>query len=161
MTYVRKSVFVYLDYKIDDSIFQRCHVIRDLGIVFDSILSFNDDIDHVIGASSRVRNTKSFHFSEIFILLFCAAQVVIYFYPLYARQIQALKAVQRKFLKFLYYKLERVYPFKGWIELYLQFRINFHVPQCIVRNTTLFYIDTGRINVMVKSPVCIMGENWN
>lgn len=58
--------------KIDDAIFQRCRMIRHLEIVFDHTLSFNDHIDHVVGAASRVRNTKSFRNITILKSLFCS-----------------------------------------------------------------------------------------
>lgn len=121
MSYSRKTVLVDFAYKIGDTKLQRCQVHKDLGIVFDPALSINDHIEHEVGAASGgygfiVRNTRAFHNISVLKSLFCSfvrsklKYGNLIFYPLYDRLIDALEAVQRKFLKFVHFKSVGVYP---------------------------------------------------
>ena len=75
MSYTRKYVPVIYNYKLDKIILERCTNDKDLGIYFDSKLSFTYHIDEIVRWASKVlgfflRNWKGFQNISVIRLLY-------------------------------------------------------------------------------------------
>lgn len=125
MTYTRKRNFIHHDYVLEDRILERCDVIRDLGVLFDSKLNFINHINNTIASASRMygflyRNCRDFDNIDCLVTLynsFIRSKLeygALVWYPIYQIHIQNIENVQRKFLKFLYYVSDGVYPERGY-----------------------------------------------
>lgn len=99
--------------------------IRDLGVVFDSKLSFIPHICQVISKSFSIygfiyRNCREFTNTNTLTHLFFALvrsrleYAAIIWSPLYNIHISNLEAVQRHFLKFLSFRQNGIYPPRGY-----------------------------------------------
>lgn len=111
-------------YNLNGSIIDRTTTIKDLGVLFDAKLTFREHINSVCSAARStlgfiIRNCnaftnitalKSLYFSLIRSRLEYGAIVWDPFYLIYRRE---LELVQRKFLKFLAYRLDGTYPNRG------------------------------------------------
>lgn len=121
MSYTLKSETQNYNYSIGDTMIGRVSVFKDLGVTFDSKLSFVQHISEVVQSSFRalgfiVRNTRDFSNSNTLKLLYYAfvrsklEYASIVWSPFYAAHINALEQVQRRFLKYLSLKTDGVYP---------------------------------------------------
>lgn len=76
ISYTKRQNYVQFNYNINNSVLERVKTIKDLGIVFDSILSFNEHISHIVNSSFKilgyiVRTTKDFTNIKSIINLYC------------------------------------------------------------------------------------------
>lgn len=124
MSYSRKIQPAMFDYRLNDVILTRVYSTKDLGIIFDTKITFAEHITTVTkSAYSRlgfiIRNTRCFsdiktlntlYFSFVRSKLEYGSLV---WYPLYQIHIAALENVQRKFLKLISFKLDGIYPQQG------------------------------------------------
>jgi hypothetical protein len=124
MTFSRKANPVLYNYSIDGQLLERCEKIIDLGVYFDCKLTFNAHIEYITNHCYNLlrfltRNTVSFDsnvlktFYNAFIrskLEYC----FIVWSPTYQKYIHMLEAVQRKFLKTLYYRRHHEYLAHGY-----------------------------------------------
>ena len=124
MTYSRKLSPNVNNYKIDNSTLQRVSNIKDLGVLFDSTLSFalhiqeickiaGTTLGFVLRASSEFSDPsvmKQLYYSFIISRLEYAA---IVWNPLYACHITNIERIHRRFLKYLYFRFYGQYPEKG------------------------------------------------
>lgn len=125
-----KTPFIF-PYVIDGNVLSRPVTFDDLGVTFDSQLSFVPHINTVISRSykcmgSIMRNGKHFS-SDTLLNLFNAfvrsrlEYASIIWSPTYANHIGDIESVLRKFLKFLSYRADGEYPVIGYPqELLLQ-----------------------------------------
>ena len=104
------------DYALDS-----VELITDLGILFDKKCCFVPHFNTIIKSSNRnlgfvIRNTRSFHsqrtlktlyYSFVRTKLEYCAQV---WSPFYNKHTDAIEAVQKKFVKYMYYKRYNTYP---------------------------------------------------
>lgn len=124
MSFTRSKSPVLFDYLISGVTLPRLKTVRDLGVVFDAGLTFNEHITSVVSAAMKsmgfiIRNTKEFTSPESLLSLFNSlvrsrleyASVV--WSPCYAVHVQELETVLRKFLKFLSFRMDGVYPVVG------------------------------------------------
>ena len=125
MTYTRKRNPIMYNYIISDSTIQRKDHIIDLGVTFDTKLRFNLHVESKVTSAMKmlgfvIRTGKHISSVECLKLLFCAFVRSILEYacsvwsPQYNCYIDALEYVQRRFLKFLYFKIHKVYPPQGY-----------------------------------------------
>lgn len=123
-TFSHKHASIIYNYNINNNELVRCSAVKDLGITFDNTLSFNLHIESVVASASKalgfiVRNSKNFTSILCIKSLYYAfvrsklEYASLIFGPLYNNQIQSLEGVQRRFLKFLYFKSEGIYPERG------------------------------------------------
>ena len=113
------------DYYISGSVLSRLETVCDLGVVFDSKLSFVDHINFTIAKALRmlgfiIRNCRDFVGIGTLVLLYDTyvrsrlEYASIIWEPGYEVHIRSLEAVQRRFLKYLSFRSERVYPNIGF-----------------------------------------------
>lgn len=125
MSYTRRTETYIYDYSLSGITLERCNNIRDLGVIFDRTLSFIKHIEHNVNRAYRMygfiyRNCRDFDSVECLILLFNSFIRSILEYaslvwcPIYSVHINNIEIVQRRFLKFLIYTVDRIYPERGY-----------------------------------------------
>lgn len=124
-TYTRKSNPVIFNYSFNSSQLLRCNSTRDLGIYFDNKLTFNEHINLTASAALKIlgfilRNCRTFtdinalktlYFSLVRSKLEYGALI---WHPYYNSHTHLLERVQRRFLKFLAFKVDGIYPTRGF-----------------------------------------------
>ena len=96
-----------------------------MGVVFDSKFSFNDHITEIVSSASRlmgyfVRNWSSYSNLECMKILYCAfirsklEYASLIWYPIYQNSILKIESVQRRALKYWYFKCSGQYPERGF-----------------------------------------------
>lgn len=124
LTFSRKSSDIIFNYTIDSNRLTRCTSFKDLGVTFDRSLKFDLHVGCITSSAMRslgfiIRSCSGFDDIGCLKLLYFSyvrshleyASVV--WSPFYAKYSNALESVQRKFLKFLYRKIEGRYPERG------------------------------------------------
>lgn len=140
LTYTRKMNPTYYTYTFNSIQLSRTNLIKDLGVTFDNKLTFSAHIHKTVEAAIKllgfiIRNCKPFtnivalkclYFSLIRSKLeYCG----IIWHPYYNTYSLLLENVQRKFLKFLTFKVDGQYPYRGIDQEYLLGRFNLHSLQ--------------------------------
>lgn len=103
-------------YQLNGHDLHEINQVRDLGVLLDSKLNFNDNIDHVISKANKMlgfikRSTLSFKNVQALRMLYISLvrpvleYCVVAWAPSYETQISRLEHVQHKFLKLVSYKL--------------------------------------------------------
>nr|CAI5825566.1 unnamed protein product [Callosobruchus analis] len=124
VTYSRKKHVLDWSYEIGSELLDRKNVIKDLGIMFDSELSFQLHISETVSSANRmlgfiIRNGKDFQDLTVLKTLYVSyvqsklEYCSIIWYPIYSIYINAIERVQRKYLKLLSFKSSGVYPDRG------------------------------------------------
>lgn len=206
ISYSRKKEPIIYKYQLNNQILNREYSTKDLGILFDNKLHFSEHISNLGATCSKtlgfiIRNCKSFN-NELALKTLYYSLVrskleygSLIWYPLYENHSMILESVQRKFLKFLAFRNDGVYPGRGYNHEILLSRfdvpslqsrrimnsvtflynllhnkidcssllelINFRVPQFNARQNNTFYIPNARTNVLKKSPIYVMCQNFN
>lgn len=112
-------------YSINGDILTRPQTIRDLGVIFDHKLSFIEHISHTVSSAYKslgfiMRNSRNFNRAETLVLLFNTfvrsrlEYAAVIWEPCYEIHISYIESIQRRFLKFLTFKSEGVYPCIGF-----------------------------------------------
>ena len=144
MTFTKKIYPIWYNYELDNVVLNRPELIKDLGVLFDSKLSFNFHVNEIIKTSYKnlgfiTRNSREFTDIGGLMLLFNALvkskleYASIVWQPGYNIYTDSLENIQRRFLKFLSYKLDGVYPPIGIPHRQLLDR--FSVPSLCERRT--------------------------
>lgn len=121
MTFTLKKNPVHFDYHIDQTILPKQELINDLGVMFDTRLSFSQHVQNVTCDAYKIlgfvmRSTRDFASLGTIQLLYNVfvrsklEYASIVWCPGYSVHIDGLERVQRKLLKFLIFKEEGVYP---------------------------------------------------
>lgn len=206
VTYTKKQSRYEHNYNIDGTVLDRQNSIKDLGIIFDSQLSFTQHINNKSSEATKmlgfiIRNCKTFtNILALKVLYFSYVRSKleygsIVWNPYYSVHKLTIEKVQRKFLKFLSYKTDGIYPERGFdhailLDIFkfdsLEMRrccssltflykllhnkidcpiivsqIPFNVPRPHSRQNLTFYCNLARTNVLLKSPIQNMCENFN
>lgn len=205
-TFTLKKQPLLFNYTLDDVSLVRCTNIKDLGVIFDTKLSYTDHLNAIVNAANKtlgfiVRNSTSFnnvtalkciYFSLVRSKLeYCS----LIWYPHSQIHINSLERIQRRFLKFLTFRVDNYYPNRGYDHKLLleRFKIqplhtrrilhslsflfklfhanvdspsllgsfNIRVPRFGSRDDCMFYCQNARTNVLVKSPIYVMANNYN
>lgn len=136
MRYTRKHNVVEFPYYVLNDILEVTNSVRDLGVTFDSTLSFSIHISTIVSEAFKsygfiVRNCRNFTDIKPLIILYFAyirtklEYASIIWYPLYECHKTSIERVQRKFLKYLAYKIDGVYPERGVSNTILCERMHF------------------------------------
>ena len=115
MSFSRRRRLVDFTYRISDSNINRVTLTTDLGVTFDSRLTFCPHIDHVVGKAFRLlgcmyRYCRSFNNLQSFRTLYCSnvrstlEYASIIWSPQYAVHINRIEGIQRRFLDMVSYK---------------------------------------------------------
>ena len=122
---------VMFQYSIMNEILSRPNFVKDLGVLFDSQLTFTPHIETIIQKCHKclgfiIRNAKNFSCDTLLKLFYVYIRSrleygCLIWSPTYSAHIKDIEAVQRKFLKYLAFKLDGSYPVVGYPhELLLQ-----------------------------------------
>ncbi|KAK9887914.1 hypothetical protein WA026_000217 [Henosepilachna vigintioctopunctata] len=101
------------------NVLSRSDGVRDLGVVFDKKLSFVPHITQLISSAAKIygfviRNGKYFNNSSTYIGLFNTMEYgSMIWQPIYTCHQRHLEAIQRRFLKFLVWREDKVYLQRG------------------------------------------------
>lgn len=124
MSFTLNNNALQFNYKLNDVALNRVNTQKDLGIIFDTALSFSNHIVSKIESAQKIagfisRNTKNFPV-DVSLHLFDSLVAPILEYgsiiwsPQYNVWFALLESVQRKFLKSLYFRKHAVYPPIGY-----------------------------------------------
>ena len=124
VTYSTKSHPLIVPYDVGGVQLSRRSSIRDLGVLFDSKLSFAQHIEEICSAALKalgfiLRTAKPFDGLEVLHVLYCAfvrsrlEYCSLVWYPHYIQHQLAVERVQRRFLKYLTFKQTGTYPARG------------------------------------------------
>lgn len=134
-SFTLKQKPILFEYNLNLSNLSRTTDIKDLGIYFDSKLSFSNHINHIADTAFKtlgfiIRNASNFsNISALKALYFSLVRsrleyASIIWYPYYQINITVIERVQRRFLKFLSYKIDNFYPDRGYNHNLLLERFN-------------------------------------
>lgn len=137
MTFSKKHNPVNFSYSIDNITVNRCTEFKDLGVIFDTSLSFVAHIDYIVGNAYKnlgfiIRNSKHFTDLSTLALLFNSfvrsklEYAAVVWNPQFGVHISNLERVQRKYVKYLAFKADGVYPARGTpqLDLLTRFRLD-------------------------------------
>lgn len=124
VSYCRKKETYIFDYTLNNTAISRSYCVKDLGIFFDSTFTFVNHINYMISNANKalgfiLRNCKDFRDINILkILYFCFVRSKleygsIIWFPIYQCHIDNIESVQRRFLKYLSFKEDGIYPIRG------------------------------------------------
>lgn len=124
MSFSKKLDVYYFQYILDNVVLDRPSVVKDLGVTFDSNMSFVNHISCITSSAFKMlgfvlRCSRPFSNYNTLFLLFNSfvrpkleyASVV--WCPLYATHIDLIEKVQRRFLKSVVYFMDGSYPPRG------------------------------------------------
>lgn len=124
ISFCRRTCPILSHYYIDGVLLDEASGCRDLGIFFDQSLSFVPHVDQMVASARRtlafvIRVAKNLRNVRVIKLLFLSLVVPKIEYaslvwsPVYQKHINAIEQLQRRFLKFLSWKVDGVYPDRG------------------------------------------------
>lgn len=125
MSFTRKASTIQYRYHINRAELGQCENIRDLGVTFDSRLTFTNHIRNITSSSLKtlgfiIRNTRSFSSIDAIMLLYFSyvrsklEYCSLVWSPFYKVHSTEIERVQRRFLKYLYFRLYHTYPERGY-----------------------------------------------
>lgn len=124
MTFSKKRSVVVYPYIMSGSILQRCDSVKDLGVTFDPKLDFSHHRANIVSQSYKMygmiyRNCGEFRNCDALKTLYFALirsrleYCSVIWYPYYKAHIHSIELVQRRYLKFLSFLEDGVYPIRG------------------------------------------------
>ncbi|XP_063902465.1 uncharacterized protein LOC135122189 [Zophobas morio] len=148
-TYSRKLSLISFNYSLQGVDLKRPEFIRDLGVTFDSKLSFVEHIRIIEDSANKclgfvIRNTKEFQEVHIVKLLYFAyvrsrlEYCSVVWSPIYQAHISTLERIQRRALKYMLYKIDGLYPLRGVPNQTLYERLN--VKSLLSRRSNAYII---------------------
>lgn len=111
ISFSRKRTPIDFSYKIGQTIIKRESVVKDLGVLLDSKLTFKDHIAFVVSKASKTlgfvfRIAKNFDNIQCLKSLYCALVrsllecSLVVWAPFYQNSVSRIEAIQRKFVRF-------------------------------------------------------------
>lgn len=124
MSFHRGALRVRSNYVIDGIMIRDVSGYRDLGVYFEDRLSFVPHINNIVSAASKTlgyitRVTKDFRNIRVMRLLFMSLvapkleYASLVWSPMYRKHVNVLEQIQKRFLKYLSWKVDGVYPERG------------------------------------------------
>jgi hypothetical protein len=124
LSFSRKTKPLMFDYRIGNASLTRCFTFKDLGVTFDAQFTFNEHVDIIVASSVKTlgfifRSCKRFRSESCLRALYFTLvrskleYCSIVWSPIYRRGVDALESVQRKFAKYLLFKLIAEFPPRG------------------------------------------------
>ena len=131
-----KSNEIPFDYTLEDNSLEHSDCVRDLGVYIDKKLNFNYHINEITQNALKtlgflIRSTHHFCNHASLITLYNTLvkpkldYATVVWSPIYNSSIDKLEYVQRRFLKYLSFKVDGVYPQRGANHLQLLNRFEF------------------------------------
>ena len=136
MSFTRNKDPVNFNYKLGSTILKSVHEHKDLGVLFDTQLTFTLHMQKIVAQSNKtlgfvIRNTKPFKNTSTCMLSYNTlvgpkleyASVV--WSPRCKKHISMLEKTQKKFLKYLHFKRTGIYPqLTPYQELLVNFKVD-------------------------------------
>lgn len=124
MTYTKKINIIKYEYLLNNVPLERVSEFKDLGVIFDPKLTFNNHIQKTVLSAYKslgfvIRNSYGFSDESLLLLLFNTfvksklEYASIIWNPGYQIYCHSVESIQRKFLKFVSFKMDHVYPAVG------------------------------------------------
>ncbi|XP_044757731.1 uncharacterized protein LOC123315894 [Coccinella septempunctata] len=124
MSFTRSKQPVVFPYTVCGNLLARVSEVRDLGVIFDSRLTFIPHVDQLVLSVSKVygfiiRNCRYFTHTSTFLCLFNALirsrldYGSVAWNPIYNCHRQRIESIQKRFLKYLVWREDGVYPVRG------------------------------------------------
>lgn len=171
VNYTRKKLYVESSYAIDGCVLERLEQITDLGVTFDSQLTFSTHVSNVTISASKalgfvMRSCKHFtnvllfktlYFSFVSSKLEYASAV---WSPHYIYLQLSVEKVQRRFLKFLSYRIDGYYPARNTEYMYLLERHGFQSLACRREIHGARFI-AKLVNGRIDAPSLLSGLNFH
>lgn len=165
VSYTRRETLIDYQYSIFGTDLVRNQTIMDLGVLFDSKLTFIPHIESVeLNAAkslgSVLRNSGNFTKVDTFIKLFNAYVLSKFNYatipwnPTFNKYIMLLEKIQKRFLKFLVFRSTKIYPPRGsdYIQLCAQFNFITLAERRFINQSVFLY---KLINFIINCP-CLL-----
>lgn len=128
VTFSRKRNAIHFDYVLKGKTLQRVSTMSDLGVVHDSKLLFDTHIDTIVTKATRalgfvMRSSQDFKDAKTLKILYCslvrssleyASQI---WNPRYGTYISRIERVQKKFLRYLCYKINQPYLSCNYLDI--------------------------------------------
>lgn len=125
MSFSRSSNIYVFNYNLDTIVLNRPDFIKDLGVIFDPKLTFKIHVQKTCSSAYKslgfvLRNSKSFKNVSTLRMVYTAfvrsrlEYASIVWNPIYNVSIDALENIQRRFVKYVFYKIEGFYPPRGY-----------------------------------------------
>lgn len=125
MTFTRKQNPIVHDYCLGSVTLDRVTAMKDLGVLFDSALTFREHITNICSTAQKmlgfvIRTCRSFEsVATVKVLYYSYVRskldyAAIVWYPYYEHQKLMLERVQRRYLKYLSFKSTGTYPCNGY-----------------------------------------------
>ena len=117
-TFTLKKQLIHYEYRIGNSTLKKPELIKDLGVTFDSKLSFDVHINNIVNSAFKMlgflkRNSRDFKNEKTLITLYKSfvrsklEYCSLIWDPLYENHINQIERVQKKFLRFLNWKMRK------------------------------------------------------
>lgn len=137
---LKKSPIIY-NYSIDGSQLHRTYKVRDLGVIYNSAFNFNDHVLDLAASATKtmgfiIRNCREFTDIQVLKTLYYTLinskieYCCLIWSPYYSVYINCFERLQRRFMKFMAYKSDGVYPPQGFSNEDLLKRFNMLSPRC-------------------------------
>lgn len=135
MTFTRSRNCLQSSYTINNNVVEKVSVFKDLGIILDSKLSFNSQIDYAISKSYSMLGflmRQAWNFTDPYSLksLYCSLvrphleYSMVVWNPIFAVHSARIESIQKKFLK---YALRKI----GWTD---NFALPAYISRCLLIN---------------------------
>nr|CAH7756779.1 unnamed protein product [Callosobruchus chinensis] len=136
MSFTRKVNALVYQYNINKEELQIVAENKDLGVIFDKSLSFNPHINELLAIISKklgfiIRNSRDFTHSKVTRILYnaCVLSKLEYgrlvWNPCYVTTCESIEKLQKRFLKYLSFREDGIYPAVGTPYAELLLRHNF------------------------------------
>ena len=161
---------INFNYILNGAVLPDCESVRDLGITVDKKLTFNAHIDNVVQSALKtlgfvIRSTSQFRTTHSLITLFNALvkSKLLYgsmvWHPYYKVHIIRLERVQRRFLKYLSFKINGAYPARGFDHGTLLAGFDFKsLEHCTILSSQCFLFKL--CNNLIDSPELLSQVNF-
>lgn len=129
MTYSRSQNPLFYQYRMNGEVLTRVNIIKDLGVIFDSRLTFSNHIVQLTSACFKIlgfviRTCKQFNNIEAMTAMFNGVvrskleYASIVWIPYQIKYINMIEQIQKKFLRYVYMRSNGIYPkFMHHVEL--------------------------------------------
>lgn len=162
-TFTRKFNVLHTNYTLQGQDLSRCNIMRDLGVHHDSRLLFDRHVDKIVNKASKslgfvMRISKSFTNIKTIKLLYCtfvrsnleyASQI---WNPNYATYIDRIENIQKRFLRYLCFRVKIPYKSNNYLNLCKQFHF---LPLQNRRNIADYLYMLKIINNDIDCPVLL------
>lgn len=170
VTYTRKTTRNEFPYTFNNTALARGQTIKDLGILFDSKLDFVEHVSTITNSAAKllgfiIRNCKQFsNVNTLKTLYFSLVRSkieygAIIWNPIYNVHSESLERIQRKFMKYLAFKVDHHYPEQGYSNDLLLSR--FDMQSLKNRRTIMFLIFLYKlVNYAIDCPTLLSKINF-